>query len=100
MLSPFQVAMGQADQTIQGVMMSDWKIDGVLYPAVLDETPRIMDTLLSRDEPRVNGTERTLTLFQSSGYKPKINHIVQQGAKRYIVKAFSFQDDLIILQVE
>ena len=97
----FEQALAQADQAIAGVVMSNWEIGGVFYPAVFDETPRMMDGLITpSDELRINGTDRTLTLFRTSGYKPKINHIAQQGDKRYLVKAFRFQDGLILLQLE
>ena len=100
MSSPFDAVLAQADNLIAGVMMSKWQIGDGEYLAVLDEAPRLMEALITREEPRVNGTERTLTLFKSSGYKPKLNHIAQQGSKRYMVKSFGFQDDLIVLQVE
>lgn len=100
MSSPFEVAIAQADKVIADVMMSKWQIGGEEYLAVLDESPRLMEALITRDELRVNGTERTLTLFKSSGYQPKLNHIAQQGSKRYMVKSFGFRDDLIVLQVE
>lgn len=100
MSSPFEAAIAQVDKVIADVMMSKWQIGGEEYLAVLDESPRLMEALITRDDPRVNGTERTLTLFKSSGYKPKLNHIAEQGSKRYMVKSFGFQDDLIVLQVE
>lgn len=100
MPSLFERALAKADQAISSVMMSDWEIGGVNYPAVFDETPRMMEGLVMSDDPRVNGTERTLTLYRTSGYKPKIGHIAEQGSRRFAVKAFRFRDGLIELQLE
>ena len=61
-LSPFDVALAQADKVISDVMMSVYVINGKEYKAVLDETPKEMEPM--------NGIYRTLTLFKSSGYKP------------------------------
>lgn len=100
MPSPFDLALAKADRVIGGVMMSEWQIGGENYPAVFDESPRMFEGILTNDETRINGTDRSLTLYRTSGYKPKVNHIAEQGENRYLVKAFSFQDGLIILQLE
>jgi len=95
-LSPFDDALAQADKVISDVMMSVYVINGKKYKAVLDETPNLM----SYEDNRVNGTTRTLTMFKSSGYSPKLGNIVKQGQAEYIVRGFSFNDELIVLQLE
>ncbi len=96
MPSLFDKALAQADAVISSVMMSAFIIGGKRYQAVLDEAPNLM----SYDDNRVNGTTRTLTMFKSSGYSPKLGDIVKQGRIEYIVRGFSFSDELIVLQLE
>lgn len=100
MSSLFEQAMAVADQTIQHTMMSEWVIGETPYPAIYDEAPAIFDGLQSRDERTIHGTERTLTLFQASGYKPKLNDRVSGNGKKYLVKSYHFVDHLIVLQLE
>lgn len=96
MPSLFDKALAQADAVISSVMMSAFIIGGKRYQAVLDEAPNLM----SYEDNRVNGTTRTLTMFKSSGYSPKLGDIVKQGRVEYIVRGFSFSDELIVLQLE
>ncbi len=96
MPSLFDKALAQADAVISSVMMSAFIIGGKRYQAVLDEAPNLM----SYEDNRVNGTTRTLTMFKSSGYSPKLGDVVKQGRAEYIVRGFSFNDELIILQLE
>lgn len=91
-LSPFDDALAQADKVISDVMMSVYVINGKEYKAVLDETPKEMEPM--------NGVYRTLTMFKSSGYSPKLGDIIKQGQAEYIVRGFSFNDELIVLQLE
>ena len=91
-LSPFDDALAQADNVISDVMMSVYVIDGKKYKAVLDESPKEV-------EP-INGVYRTLTLFKSSGYKPKKNDRVIINNIDYLVSGFSFNSGTIILQLE
>lgn len=91
-LSPFDVAISQADKVISDVMMSVYAINGKKYKAVLDEVPKEF-------EP-INGIYRTLTLFKSSRYKPKKNDRVTINNIEYIVSGFSFNSGTIILQLE
>ena len=96
MPSLFDKALAQADAVISSVMMSAFIIGGKRYQAVLDEAPNLM----SYEDNRVNGTTRTLTMFKSSGYSPKLGDVVKQGRAEYIVRVFSFSDELIVLQLE
>lgn len=96
MPSLFDKALAQADAVISSVMMSAFIIGGKRYQAVLDEMPNLM----SYEDNRVNGTTRTLTMFKSSGYSPKLGDVVKQGRAEYIVRGFSFSDELIVLQLE
>lgn len=96
MPSLFDKALAQADAVISSVMMSAFIIGGKRYQAVLDEAPNLM----SYEDNRVNGTTRTLTMFKLSGYSPKLGDIVKQGRVEYIVRGFSFSDELIVLQLE
>lgn len=96
MPSLFDKALAQADAVISSVMMSAFIIGGKRYQAVLDEAPNLM----SYEDNRVNGTTRTLTMFKSSGYSPKLGDIVKQGRAEYIVRGFGFSDELIVLQLE
>lgn len=91
-LSPFDDALAQADNVISDVMMSVYVINGKKYKAVLDESPKEV-------EP-INGVYRTLTLFKSSGYKPKKNDRVIINNIDYLVSGFSFNSGTIILQLE
>lgn len=100
MSSPFEQALSAADQTIQATMMSEWLIGGKPYPATYDESPAVFDSLMSRDERAINGTARTLTLFRTSGYKPKLDDRVSGNGKKYLVKSYHFVDQLIVLQLE
>lgn len=92
--------MATADQTIQATMMSEWLIGGKPYPAMYDEAPAVFEGLLSHDERAINGTARTLTLFRTSGYKPKLDDRVSGNGKKYLVKSYHFVDQLIVLQLE
>lgn len=96
MPSLFDKALAQADAVISSVMMSAFIIGGKRYQAVLDEAPNLM----SYEDNRVNGTTRTLTMFKSSGYSPKLGDVVKQGRAEYIVRGFSFSDELTVLQLE
>ena len=96
MPSLFDKALAQADAVISSVMMSAFIIGGKRYQAVLDEAPNLM----SYEDNRVNGTTRTLTMFKSSGYSPKLGDIVKQGRAEYIVRGFGFSEELIVLQLE
>ncbi|AGI35711.1 TPA: phage tail protein [Mannheimia haemolytica] len=100
MSSPFEQAIAAADQTIQQTMMSEWLIGGKPYPAVYDEAPAIFNGLHSADERAIHGTERTLTLFRASGYKPRLDDRVSGNGKKYLVKSYHFVDQLIVLQLE
>ena len=96
MPSLFDKALAEADNTIKQVMMSAFTINGKRYHAVLDESPNLMQY----EDNRINGTTRTLTLFKSSGYQPQMGDLIKQGRVEYIVRGFSFNDELIILQLE
>lgn len=100
MSSQFEQAMATADQTIQQTMMSEWLIGGNSYPAIYDEAPAVFTGLHTSDERAINGTERTLTLFRTSGYKPRLNDKVSGNGKKYLVKSYHFVDQLIVLQLE
>lgn len=60
MPSPFEQALAAADSVISQTMMSEWLINGKVYPATYDEAPRIMEGLHSYEEQALNGTLRTL----------------------------------------
>lgn len=92
--------MAAADQTISQTMMSEWLIGGKPYPATYDEAPAIFNGLHSADDRAIRGTERTLTLFRASGYKPRLDDRVSSNGKKYLVKSYHFVDDLIVLQLE
>lgn len=98
-LSPFDAAIAQADKVISDVMMSVYVINGKKYKAVLDETPKVMSGNYS-DDYLINGTTRTLTLFRSSGYKPKLGDVITALNSKYVVRGFSFEDGKIVLQLE
>lgn len=100
MPSLFEQAFAKADSVIERVMMSEWLINGKPYPATYDEAPHIMEGLHVSDEQALNGTLRTLTLFRSSGYKPRLDHKVVQGEKKYLVKSYHYIDQMIVLQLE
>ena len=97
-LSPFDDALAQADKVISDVMMSVYVINGKEYKAVLDEEPRVMGGGV--DDYLINGTTRTLTLFKSSGYKPKLGDVITASNAKYVVRGFSFDDGKIVLQLE
>lgn len=97
MPSVFDKALAQADRVIAEVILSVFLINGKRYKAVLDEAPNLGDY---RDDQLINGTTRTLTLFKSSHYQPKPGDVVKQGDREYVVRGFSFVDDLIVLQLE
>lgn len=97
-LSPFDDALAQADKVISDVMMSVYVINGKKYKAVLDEEPRVMGG--GGDDYLINGTTRTLTLFKSSGYKPKLGDVITASNAKYVVRGFSFDDGKIVLQLE
>nr|DAI52883.1 MAG TPA: ATP-binding sugar transporter [Bacteriophage sp.] len=97
-LSPFDDALAQADKVISDVMMSVYVINGKEYKAVLDEEPRVMGG--GGDDYLINGTTRTLTLFKSSGYKPKLGDVITASNAKYVVRGFSFEDGKIVLQLE
>ena len=98
-LSPFDVAIAQADKVISDVMMSVYVINGKKYKAVLDEVPKVMSGNYG-DDYLINGTTRTLTLFRSSGYKPKLGDVITTKNSEYVVRGFSFEDGKIVLQLE
>lgn len=98
-LSPFDAAIAQADKVISDVMMSVYVINGKKYKAVLDETPKVMSGNYG-DDYLINGTTRTLTLFRSSGYKPKLGDVITASNAKYVVRGFSFEDGKIVLQLE
>ena len=100
MPSPFEQALSLADQTIAQTMMSEWLINNKPYPANYDEAPRIMEGLHSYEEQALNGTLRTLTLFRTSGYKPRLDDKVVGNGKKYLVKSYHFVDGMIVLQLE
>ena len=83
-LSPFDDALAQADKVISDVMMSVYVINGKDYS----------------DDYLINGTTRTLTLFRSSGYKPKLGDVITTKTSEYVVRGFSFEDGKILLQLE
>ncbi|OOF68293.1 hypothetical protein BKG89_08030 [Rodentibacter caecimuris] len=99
MPSPFDNALTKADSVITEVMLSVFLINGKRYKAVLDESPNLMGDSY-RDDHLINGTTRTLTLFKRAGYKPRLGDVVTQREQSYIVRGFSFVDDLIVLQLE
>ncbi|WKS98741.1 phage tail protein [Gallibacterium salpingitidis] len=97
----FEEALEQADKAIERIMMSPWLIEDVPYLAAYDEEPQRFDGMLQlNEEYRVNGTKRTLTIFKNSGYRPHVGDRVEQGDKQFVIKAFDFVDQLIILQLE
>lgn len=98
-LSPFDNALAQADKVISDVMMSVYVINGKKYKAVLDEAPKVMSGNYG-DDYLINGTTRTLTLFRSSGYKPKLGDVITTKTSEYVVRGFSFEDGKIVLQLE
>ncbi|MGY6072892.1 phage tail protein [Actinobacillus pleuropneumoniae] len=102
MSSLFDVALSGADNTILNTMMSDWEINGVIYPAVFDESQRTMDGILSQDELSAagQGTSRVLTLYRSTGYKPRVGDTVSRGVKSYFVKSYYYEDGLIYVRLE
>lgn len=100
MPSVFDAALSQADKAIESVMMSQWLINGKPYSATYDEAPRIMEGFHSQEEQALNGTLRTLTLFRTSGYKPRLDDRVAGNGKKYLVKSYHFVDGLIVLQLE
>lgn len=101
MPSLFEQALANADKTIENVMMREWLINGKPYQATYDETQHIFNGLHRSDDVAVNGTEYTLTLFRSSGYKPRVNDkVVGANKKKFLVKAYHFIDQLIVLQLE
>lgn len=101
MSSPFEQAMAAADRTITQIMMSEWLIGGKPYPATYDEAPAIFNGVHSNNDDRaIHGTERTLTLFRTSGYKPRLDDRVSGNGKKYLVKSYHFVDDLIVLRLE
>lgn len=92
MLSPFDEALAQADNVITDVMMSAYVINGKKYKAVLDEIPKEMEPM--------SGIYRTLTLFKTSGYKPRKNDRVTIKGVDYVVTGFTFNSGTIMLQIE
>lgn len=98
-LSPFDAAIAQADKVISDVMMSVYIINGKKYKAALDEAPKVMSGNYG-DDYLINGTTRTLTLFRSSGYKPKLGDVITATNNEYIIRGFSFEDGKIVLQLE
>lgn len=100
MPSVFEQALSQADKAIESVMMSEWAINGKPYPAVFDEAPRIMEGFHSHEDQALNGTLRTLTLYRTSGYKPRLDDKVVGNGKKYLLKSYHFVDGLIVLQLE
>lgn len=96
-LSPFDVAIAQADKVISDVMMSVYVINGKKYKAVLDEEPRVMG---GGDDYLINGTTRTLALFKSSGYKlkPRTTYLALDAV--ITSPSFGFEDGKIVLQLE
>ena len=99
MSSPFDNALTRADTVITDVMMSVYVINGKKYKAVRDETPKVMGGNYS-DDYLINGTTRTLTLFRSSGYKPKLGDVITIKTSEYVVRGFSFEDGKSVLQLE
>ncbi|WGE69896.1 phage tail protein [Actinobacillus equuli subsp. haemolyticus] len=100
MCSPFEQAMEQADQVIMAMMMSEWQIQGQPYPAVYDESPKVFEGLHFNEDTAINGTARTLTLYRSSGYKPRIGDEAVREGKVFFVKSYYYQDNLLILRLE
>lgn len=100
MPSLFEQALLLADQTITQTMMSQWLINNKPYPATYDEAPHIMEGLHSSEDQALNGTLRTLTLFRTSGYKPRLDDRVVGNGKKYLVKSYHFVDGMIVLQLE
>ena len=100
MPSPFDVALTQADATIQQVIMSEYKINGKPYQAVYDEIPREIDPTGYSGSLALNGSYRTLTLFKTQGYKPRREDVVMIDGKRYGVTGFGYRDGYLVLQVE
>ncbi|MDP8051049.1 phage tail protein [Pasteurella atlantica] len=100
MPSEFDTLLKQTDSSIEKIIMAECVINGEKYSATYDENPTMAEFLSRGDEPRINGTERALTLFRSSGYKPKAGHQVKVNERNYVVQSYAFQDGLIILQLE
>lgn len=100
MSSPFEQALRQAEEAIAQQIMTPWHIGEGQYPAVFDESPHPFEGFIQPEQYRINGTQRTLTLLASSGYRPKIGAIASQGGRQFVVKAVAYQDGLIILQLE
>lgn len=100
MSSLFEQALVSADSVIEATMMSEWLINNKPYPATYDEAPHMMSGLHSSEEQALNGTLRTLTLFRSSGYKPRLDDKVVGQGKKYLVKSYHFIDGMVVLQLE
>lgn len=100
MPSLFEQALNGADRVITQTMMSEWLINNKPYSATYDEAPHIMDGLHSSEDQAIKGTLRTLTLFRSSGYKPRLDDRVIGYGKKYFVKSYHFIDGMIVLQLE
>lgn len=102
MRSPFDESLEQADDTILSTMMSDFEINGAIYPAVYDEENRTMEGILSANElsTAAQSTARRLTLFRKSGYKPRVGDEVSKNGKTYFVKSYYYEDGLLILRIE
>ncbi|WP_257824180.1 hypothetical protein [Aggregatibacter actinomycetemcomitans] len=92
MSSLFDDALAEADSVITDVMMSVYVINGKKYKAVLDEIPKDMEPM--------SGIYRTLTLFKSSGYKPRKNDRVTIKGVDYVVTGFTLNSGTIMLQLE
>lgn len=100
MSSPFEQALTQADKAIEQQIMNQWQIGEHSYPAIFDEAPQQFEGFIQQEQYRVNGTQRTLTLFRASGYLPRVGDIAKRAEQSFVVKAVSYQDQLIILQLE
>ncbi|MDE8035738.1 phage tail protein [Actinobacillus equuli subsp. equuli] len=95
MSNPFEQALLKADDIIAHTIMQAITINGADYRAVFDEAPRIMDQVQAME-----GTERTVTLYRTSGYLPRKGDRVSLNGREYRVTAFRFIDQLIVLQLE
>ncbi|MGF7433130.1 hypothetical protein [Pasteurella bettyae] len=100
MSSPFDLALAQADATIEQTIMTGYVINGTTYQAVYDEIPREIDPTGYSGSLALNGSYRTLTLFKTQGYKPKRGDVVEINSKRYAITGFGYRDGYLILQVE
>ncbi|MBV7389019.1 hypothetical protein KRX11_10305 [Pasteurellaceae bacterium TAE3-ERU1] len=92
MPSPFDEALAHADVVISDTMMSEYQINGEKYLAVFDESPHELEPMTS--------TYKTLTLYKTSGYRPRKGDSVIVGDRAYLVTSYTTRDGLITIHLE